>query len=386
MWCRLSSISTNGDGLGHNSMKILYLLADLRSVGPTRQTLNIIKYSGVKDSCLVLTMFDEPPETLIGLYRDAGINVECLHLHRQAFVFNAVRKIAAFCTEKNIDVIHTYGVKPDIVAHFVSKKTGIKHIITLRNFPMEDLTGRMNPWAGKVVAHLHLFALKRCENLVACSETIARKMRERYGVEITPIQNGVDTSVFKKSKSPILNNPYSELGIDGKSVIFICTNSFIPRKHNDEIAEAFLKADLENAHLFFLGDGFLLKNTIAKYAAFPNIHFLGKKKDVVPFLQHANIFVSASDSEGLPNAVLEAIACGCFVMLSDIPQHREIIDILRSCGLLFSLRQVDTICSKMQEMAKQINEFDVKDFLEESPFTMEKMGVSYGRYYGEIKC
>lgn len=366
-------------------MKILYLLADLRSVGPTRQTLNIIKYSGVKDSCLVLTMFDEPPETLIGLYREAGINVECLHLNRRAFVFNAVRNIAAFCAGKNIDVIHSYGVKPDIVAHFVSKKTGIKHVITLRNFPMEDLTGRMNPWAGKVVAHLHLFALKRCKNLIACSETIARKMRERYGVEITPIQNGVDTSLFTNVSCESKKEFCKEFGINDSAKIFICTNSFIPRKHNDEIARAFLELNKENTELFFLGDGPLLGSIKRKYSESRQIHFMGKRMDVVRFLQNSDVFVSASDSEGLPNAVLEAIACDCSVVLSDIPQHREILDILPNCGKLFALHDVASLTSIMRECLRNCAFFDEpSNAIEKSSFTMKKMGCKYAEYYKDV--
>ena len=370
-------------------MKILYLLADLRSVGPTRQTLNIIKYSGVKDSCLVLTMFDEPPESLMELYRDAGITVKCLHLHRRAFVFNAVRKIAAFCVEKKIDVIHSYGVKPDIVAHFVSKKTEIKHIITLRNFPMEDLTGRMNPWAGKIVAYLHLFALKRCKNLVACSETIARKMRERYGVEITPIQNGVDTSLFTCTPGELKKEFCKEFDINDSAKIFICTNSFIPRKHNDELAKAFLELKSENAELFFLGNGPLLDTIKQKYSDYPQIHFMGKRMDVVRFLQNADVFVSASDSEGLPNAVLEALACGCYVLLSDIPQHREILEVLPFCGKTFELHDGIAATALMNFAVNlDISRMKISELLMKSPLTMAKMGKAYGDYYRNmnVKC
>ena len=327
-------------------MKILYLVADLRNVGPTRQTLNIIKYSGVKNSCVVLTMFNEPPETLIDQYLNEEIIIKSLHLNRQLFVFNAVRKIANFCKKNNIDVVHSYGVKPDIIAHFAAKKAGVKHIITLRNFPMEDLSGRMNPWIGKIIAQFHLFALKRCKYLVACSKTIADKMFKAYGVNITAIQNGVDTQIFNITRSA--ENPYKNMGIDENAKIFICTNSFIPRKHNDDIAKAFVTANLDNAHLIFLGDGFLFEEVKNKYKQYTNIHFLGKKKNVVPFLQHSDIFVSASDSEGLPNAVLESIACGCHVILSDIPQHREIVNELQSCGEIFPLRQINAICEKMR--------------------------------------
>ena len=40
----------------------------------------------------------------------------------------------------------------------------------------------------------------------------------------------------------------------------------------------------------------------------------------------ASVFVSLSASEGHPNAVMEAMHCGCPLVLSDIPAHREILD------------------------------------------------------------
>lgn len=370
-------------------MKILYLTADLRSVGPTRQTLNIIKYSGVKDSCVVLTLFDEPSETLIGSYREAGIRVECLHLNRRLFVFNAKKKVAKFCAENGIEAVHSYGVKPDIVAHFAAKKIGIKHIITLRNFPMEDLTGRMTPWVGKIIAQFHLFVLKRCKYLIACSKTIADKMAAAYGVNITPIQNGVDTTLFMTASRDSRKEFCEEFGVDDSSKIFICTNSFIPRKHNYEIAQAFVAADMKNAELFFLGDGPLLDSIRKQYSNVPRIHFMGKRSDVARFLQNSDVFVSASDSEGLPNAVLEALACGCSVLLSDISQHQEILESLPQCGKVFELYNTTALIGLIKSMGEsELSRSEISKFLMKSSLTMEKMGLIYGEYYKQkgVEC
>jgi glycosyltransferase involved in cell wall biosynthesis len=41
-------------------------------------------------------------------------------------------------------------------------------------------------------------------------------------------------------------------------------------------------------------------------------------------MKAADVFVSVSYFEGMPNTVAEAMACGCPLVLSDIPQHREI--------------------------------------------------------------
>ena len=48
-------------------------------------------------------------------------------------------------------------------------------------------------------------------------------------------------------------------------------------------------------------------------------------------MKRASVFVSLSGFEGCSNAVMEAMACGCPLVLSDIPAHREIFD--ESCAL-----------------------------------------------------
>lgn len=56
------------------------------------------------------------------------------------------------------------------------------------------------------------------------------------------------------------------------------------------------------------------------------IRLLGERPDIWPLMKAANAFISTSAFEGQPNAVLEAMACGCPLVVSDIPAHREFLD------------------------------------------------------------
>jgi glycosyltransferase involved in cell wall biosynthesis len=50
------------------------------------------------------------------------------------------------------------------------------------------------------------------------------------------------------------------------------------------------------------------------------------RDEVYEYLLKTDLFISTSYGEGLPVIILEAMACGCPVLLSDIPPHREIAE------------------------------------------------------------
>src|SRR5215216_4293180 len=54
--------------------------------------------------------------------------------------------------------------------------------------------------------------------------------------------------------------------------------------------------------------------------------FTGYVSNIWTLMKGADAFVSLSRFEGCPNVVIEAMACGCPLVVSDIPAHREILD------------------------------------------------------------
>lgn len=365
--------------------RIGYVVSDLRRIGPTNQTLNIIRYSGAIANCVVFTLFEESSDTLIDEYYKAGIKVVCLHLSRKAILFKGVKILCEALRGEGIKFVHSYGTFPDTVSHYACRKIKIEHIITLRNFPMEEMTTRMNYFLGLCVANLVLYVLKHSKHVICCSKSIQKKMEETYHwSHLTSIQNGVDFNKFHLYDKAGVRE---ELGASADDVIFIATGSMIPRKHIDETADAFLKAELPgNYKLWFLGDGNLLDGFKKKYAEKENITFWGKQKDVAKFLSAADVFVSSSESEGMPNAVLEAISCKLPVYLSDIPQHLEVFESLPNCGKAYELGNRDALAELFKTTADdeiaQMKKATEK--LYSSNFTMENMGKLYREFYDRV--
>jgi glycosyltransferase involved in cell wall biosynthesis len=63
----------------------------------------------------------------------------------------------------------------------------------------------------------------------------------------------------------------------------------------------------------------------------------------------AHIFVNPSYGEGMPNAVLEAMACGLAIVVSDIPPHREMIT-PEVEGLFCAPRDVETLTAALSRL------------------------------------
>ena len=114
--------------------KIAYVVADLKRVGPTNQTLNIIRFSGAIKNCIVFTLFDESEDTLINEYYNHGIKVVCLHLSRKTALFTGVSLLSQKLKEYEVDFVHSWGTFADIISHYTCKKVRDEACYNIKKF------------------------------------------------------------------------------------------------------------------------------------------------------------------------------------------------------------------------------------------------------------
>lgn len=365
-----------------DNIRIAYVVADLKRVGPTNQTLNIIKNSKYKDSSIVITLFEEiENDTMIEEYKKNNIRIICLNLDRITFILMGQSKLAKILKEKNINIVHSYGVKPDCICNKVCKKLKINHIITLRNYPKEDILTRMNFIKGRVALHSHLKALLDCKNVICCSKTICTKMSNDYPQKnFSYIQNGVDIERYKKVDDKTKIQLRKKYFFDNNKSIFISTGSFIPRKRIEETIKGFITSNIDDT-LLLLGNGNLFNELKDKYKDKYNVVFYGKSSNVVEFLQLSDYFISSSESEGLPNGVIEAISCGLPVILSNIPQHIEILDEVKGAGISYELGNYTELSSIIKDKKNLVCDSDITN----SSFSMNRMSSKYVDYYTKVR-
>jgi glycosyltransferase involved in cell wall biosynthesis len=126
-----------------------------------------------------------------------------------------------------------------------------------------------------------------------------------------------------------------------------------PVKGLKELIEALGEINQTHAlHLAIAGTGEYepeLRRQIEQRGLFDRVHLLGRRDDVASLLKAADLFVFPSYTEGLPNAVLEAMAAGLPVVTTDVPGCRDLIVHERN-GLLVPARDSDALAQSMMRL------------------------------------
>lgn len=262
-----------------------------------------------------IVIFELNPEKVDSEYKahllDCGVNFVDLNISNVR-VINSLRKIHAALNENNIDVIHAHCLRSIILVGMLNKFSNIKSVCTLHSYIAYNYIGEFGPLKAKIYSTLVLLAAKTFSKIVTVSKSIGKLYQQYNNIETSSIQNGVDFDPERKAK--IRNEP----------IKYIYTGSISKRKQIVFLCEGFQNFEKDkDVQLLLLGDGPLLNELNDKYDE--NIKFIGRVDNVDKYLDSCDYFISCSESEGLPNAVMEAMAIGLPCILSDIPPHLELL-------------------------------------------------------------
>jgi len=328
---------------------LLYIVSRLRPSGPTNQLYYILEHLDNDFNAKVLTLSPEPEDTELPRFQELGVDYETLGLSRWKGLLYGPKQLRESVSEYDPEIIQTQGIRADTLsALFLSE---YPRITTVRNYPYDDYPAKFGTVQGKAMAAEHIRMYRCIDHPVACSETIRDKIRS-HGVHTTPIQNGVDTEVYSPVSDTQKAQLRENLDIPETATVFVSVGTLLPRKNPIDVMKGFQRADIENSLLLMLGDGPLQEDCEAVAAENDQIRIKGWVDNVSEYLGAADYYISASRSEGLPNTVMEALASGLPVCLSDIPQHREILDYNRDAGVLFDVGAELMIANQLESLVQ----------------------------------
>jgi glycosyltransferase involved in cell wall biosynthesis len=311
-----------------------------------------------------------------------GIQVISLNLSRSSYFLNGKKQLKKTILELNPDIIHTMGVRSDYSVSSLKIFRNI-HVSTLHCFAREEYKYVYGKLVGSYLAKLQENAINEIKYPICCSFTLENKYKKIVNNDnLMTIQNGISfdkTLVLTKEKKRAMR---VKLGLPLEEEIFLFVGRLTPHKNPELVISAFKKSNRPSAYLYILGDG-ILYDVVKKSVIDDNkIISLGRVNNVFDYLSCSDYFVSASMTEGLPLAVIEAGMLGLTLILSDIPQHQEMFDDTH-LGVIFYSDFTTNTLSSIISSAKKINEMVISRYFIQR-FTAEKMANNYMEIYTKI--
>lgn len=304
-------------------MKVLHVITSLKPGGAERLLTELApRMSAAGADVRVLSVTSDMP--LADVLERQSIGVRSLNCNATIYqansVLGAVRDVGKEIDRFQPDVIHSHLYLADLIARLAAPRSA-RLITTLHNVDQwwsqkRRLRSLAKTWADAWTASL------RATRAIAVSNPVAIAAASALGLpqhRCRVIENGIDAGCFS----------YVERSLPAEPVI-IQVGRLSAQKGHDTALQAF--AQLLRSHpgcrLRFVGDGPLadqLREAAKALGIVSRVEFLGARNDVSELLARAHVYWMPSRWEGLPLAILEAMATGVPVIATRVGAIPEIL-------------------------------------------------------------
>ena len=252
--------------------------------------------------------------------------------------------------ETPFDLIDAHYVYPDgYAATLIGKRLNIPVFVTARGTDI-NLFSQMPLIRPKIVS-----TLNRADGVIAVSEALKQRMVELGIVaeKIAVIRNGIDHSIFHPRDR---NEARRRLNLDPEDCVLLTVAALVPLKGIDQLIEAVALLQKREPNrrwkLLVIGEGperRALESQISNLKLQNQVQLVGAKPqdELADWYSAADLFCLASDREGCPNVILEALACGVPVVASNVGGVAELVR-SQVCGQLISQPSAENFAAGIQ--------------------------------------
>lgn len=272
-------------------------------------------------------------------------------------------------------IIAFLGIPSGVVAWWYWRKNKIPYIVSLRGGDVPGTQPEQLKLYHLICKPLIKNIWREAKYVVANSKGLkdlaTRTMSEK---EILTIPNGVDLTTYK---------PGGEKRAS-ESVKLLYAGRVSMEKRLDLLIETLAELKHLNWKLQIVGEGPLLKNLkrqVIRNELVERIEFSSwkRREELVKIYQQADVFVFPSTSEGMPNVVLEAMACGLPVITSRIPGCEELVEDGVNGFLIEPLNkdQLKAALIKLISSPEQRGQLGEQSISKAKAYSWERVGQSY---------
>jgi glycosyltransferase involved in cell wall biosynthesis len=343
----------NGFAIGGGELKLLELVAELKR-----------RYSGRYRMVVAAVGQGGPLEKQFEKVADKMVVYSKKHKYDVSQVWRLYRLIL----NERVNIVQTTLFYADVIGTLAARLAGVKNIISWEANTERGKSSRRKKNLKNIISwetntqpygtkHMTAYRLaaKGFRISVSVSNAIRKQvMEDRHvsPVKTRTVHYGVDVNRFH----PVSGEPFRKsLGIPMQCVVFGTIARLSEPKGHHYLIQAVpaVVRRFPNIRFVFAGDGPLRKSLESQTKALgieSYVQFLGFRTDVVELMAAFDAFVLPSLYEGLPNAVLEAMACGKPVVATAVDGTPEIV-VHGETGLLVPAKDPDALAEAILRIA-----------------------------------
>lgn len=230
--------------------------------------------------------------------------------------------------ELSLDCVISFLDSPNVV-NILSKTPKCKVAISIRNYSLNE---NKNSLLSRITNLCIKLLYNSADSVIPVSRVIASSMEAHYGIKkdkINVIYNPYDIIEIQEKSSEEIEDKYSSFFNNGK--VFISVGRDMYQKGFWHLVKAFklVHDNCPEAKLVIVGrdnnDGKTLQLVKALNIE-KSVLLMGQHDNPFKFIKASSIYVMSSLFEGFPNAMVEAMACGCCIIAADCKSGpREIL-------------------------------------------------------------
>ena len=261
---------------------------------------------------------------------------------------NLCRSYVLWSREKRFDVIHAHGLLPGgMAAVLLSKTFGLPCVCHARGSDVN-----VYPYESKANFVLTRYVIENCDAAVATSKALAEKMSSMSRVkrQIRVLYKSVDTKLFSPAKDKAVLRKQLDIPPDAFVAIFV--GGLTRDKGIMELIEAWKEVSKKRpeALLVTIGSG-PLHNDLVHVGQSVDVCGTKPNTQVALWMKASDVLVLPSHNEGLPNVVLEAMACGLPVVATSVGGIPEAV-VHGETGFLVAAGACPELASRILSLAQ----------------------------------
>lgn len=308
---------------------ILYVITDLE-LGGVPLHLNRLAAAMTSRGFRVTVVSLKPTGPVGGMLAGAGICVLSCQ-GNSGWDFRVIPRLAEIIREQKPHIVHSLLFHANLAARMAAPRAEFPSDRILCEIQTVEVERRWHLWVDRLTYDQCRFTIGNSPSVIEHLADHARIPRDRLRL----VRGGIDPAAVEAALP--IPKPQIVPAARADTPLVLWVGRLDPVKGLNVLIEAFGRLARRNpAHLVLAGGGPLrgaLERQISDLRLSGRVHLLGPRRYVPSLLKSCDVFAFPSRTEGLPNALLEAMAARLPIVTTNVPGCRDLIQHERN-GLL----------------------------------------------------